>query len=122
MHWFLCRAENVEKDTPISYPFFHSVQKPGDAIEKTLEMFYSPSLLKETKLGPSVRPLCKLVMTFDPKIYDELPQFYNKEGAKWRKLNFTLEMQVSSGEICWKTRYKGIETGSVRTIMGTEDD
>ena len=65
--------------------------------------------------------MCQLVMSFDPKIYDELPKYYNKKGVEWRRLDFTLEMQVSSGEICWKTRYKGIETGSVSTIVGNED-
>jgi len=59
-------------------------------------------------------------MSFDPSIYDELPGHKNENGDEWRELSFTLEMRVTSGEICWSTKYKGMETGSVRSIIGQE--
>lgn len=64
--------------------------------------------------------LCKLVMSFDPKIYDELPRNRAPNGEEWRQLDFVLEMRVSSGETCWTTKYKGKQAGSVSKALGKE--
>jgi hypothetical protein len=73
----------------------------------------------EARLG--VKLLCKLIAAFDPKIYDELPKHKNANG-EWRDLRFTLEMRVTSGEICWSTKYKDVEMGLVKSIMGREGE
>lgn len=66
--------------------------------------------------------LCKLTAAFDPKIYDELPKHKNAKGEEWRDLSFTLEMRVTSGEICWSTKYNGVEMGLVKSVMGQEGE
>ncbi len=64
--------------------------------------------------------LYTLFMSFDPSIYDELPRHRSTKGEEYRELEFELEMRVTSGEICWSTKYKGVETGSVRSTIGQE--
>jgi len=59
-------------------------------------------------------------MSFDEGIFGELPVHTNEKGEKWRKLDFDLEMKVSSGELCWSAKYKGVVTGSVKTVVGYE--
>jgi hypothetical protein len=71
-------------------------------------------------LHKAVKQLCKLKMSFDPSIFEELPVHIIGKGEEWRKLDFNLEMRVSSGELCWSAKYKGTETGSVKTIVGYE--
>jgi hypothetical protein len=61
-----------------------------------------------------------LKISFDPSIFEELPIQINENGQEWRKLDFILEMRVSSGELCWSAKYKGVETGAVKTIVGCE--
>ena len=59
-------------------------------------------------------------MNLDPSIFEELPVHINERGAEWRRLDYVLEMQVSSGEICWSVKYKDTEAGMVKTIVGYE--
>lgn len=68
----------------------------------------------------AVKLLCTLKMEFDPSIFEELPVRVNEKGKEWRKLSYVLEMRVSSGEICWSVKYKDIEAGTVKTIVGYE--
>ena len=68
----------------------------------------------------AVKLLCTLVMSFDLKIYDELPRKRTPNGEEWRQLDFVLEMRISSGEICWTTKYKETHAGSVSKAIGEE--
>jgi len=67
-----------------------------------------------------VRPLCTLQIRIDSTVFEELPILHNKKGEEWRKLDYVLEMRVSSGEICWSVRYKDIEAGTIKTTVGYE--
>ena len=75
-------------------------------------------LIADTLLA--VKMLCTLLMSFDPSIYDELPRYRSTKGGEYGELEFGLEMRVTSGEICWSTKYKGVEIGSVRSKIGQE--
>jgi len=66
-----------------------------------------------------VKPLCRLVLTLDPAIFDELPICTNGD-KEWRHLELLVELQISSGELCWSATYKGINAGRVKTRVGYE--
>jgi hypothetical protein len=61
-----------------------------------------------------------LYLKFDPILFEELPVRVNKKGLQWRPLDYVVEMQVSSGEICWSAKHKDIDAGTIKTIVGYE--
>jgi hypothetical protein len=48
-------------------------------------------------------------MTFEPAVFFDLPVELNEKGEEWRQLDYVLEMQVSSGELCWTVKHKNIK-------------
>jgi hypothetical protein len=58
-------------------------------------------------------------MYFDVGFYNEFPT-RRANGKEWKELGFALKMRITSGQIYWSTRYKGIEIGSVKFTMGKE--
>lgn len=59
-------------------------------------------------------------MHFDSGVFDELPVCVNEKGMDWRQLDYVLEMRVSSGEICWSVKYKDMEAGTIKSVVGYE--
>jgi hypothetical protein len=53
------------------------------------------------------------VKIMHPSIFDELPIQTNMKGVQWRKLQYVLEMQVSSGQLNWTVKHQGIERGKI---------
>ena len=68
-------------------------------------------------LAPGVKLLCKLAISFDASLYDELPKYISPNTKERRVLDFTIEMRLTSGEIKWSTRYKGKAVGSVSATI-----
>lgn len=65
-----------------------------------------------------VKQLCTLTASFDLKLYDKLPARVNKKEVEYRWLDITVEMRLSSGELCWSCKHNGVEAGSVKTVVG----
>jgi hypothetical protein len=84
------------------------------------EIFFSESVVAEMRKEAGVKKLCKLHMTVDPSKFDELPKHRNRMGVEWRQLDCSMELQVSSGQIRWTAKYKGVEAGSIKTTVGYE--
>jgi hypothetical protein len=59
-------------------------------------------------------------MKFDPCLFDDLPVYTNDIGVQWRKLQYVLEMQVSSGQLNWTVKHQGIERGKISTRVEYE--
>jgi hypothetical protein len=62
-----------------------------------------------------VKTLCTLEMKFPTSIFEDLPKRTNDRGVEWRKLQYVLEMQVSSGQLNWTAKHQGIERGEITT-------
>ena len=62
--------------------------------------------------------MCTLNMTFEPAVFFDLPVKLNDKGEEWRQLDYVLEMQVSSGELCWTVKHKNIKAGTIKTVVG----
>lgn len=67
-----------------------------------------------------MKTLCILEMKFDPSLFDNLPVCTNDIGVQWRKLQYVLEMQVSSGQLNWTVKHQGIERGKISTRVEYE--
>jgi len=125
----------------VRHTFFFPVKVVGDLKRLVAKIYYSDSLSGESRIeggwrpllcsacsacshvtneNLGVKPLCKVKVNVDSSIFDELPVHENKDGGEWRQLDYVLEMQVSSGEICWAVKYKDIEAGTVKTLVGYE--
>jgi hypothetical protein len=48
---------------------------------------------------------------FDIAVWDELPETTNANGVKYRKLDYCIEMKVSSSGLDWLLHYEGMEKG-----------
>ena len=59
-------------------------------------------------------------MKFDTSLFDDLPVCTNDIGVQWRKLQYVLEMQVSSGQLNWTVKHQGIERGKISTRVEYE--
>ena len=59
-------------------------------------------------------------MKFDTSLFDDLPVCTNDIGVQWRKLQYVLEMQVSSGQLNWTVKHQGIERGKITTRVEYE--
>lgn len=59
-------------------------------------------------------------MKFNTSIFDELPIRTNDQGVQWRRLQYVLEMQVSSGQLNWTVKHQGIELGKITTGVDYE--
>jgi hypothetical protein len=62
-----------------------------------------------------VKTLCTLEMKFPTSIFEDLPIQTNDQGVEWRKLQYMLEMQVSSGQLNWTAKHQRIERGKITT-------
>ena len=125
----------MEKSEPVQKRFHHTLGSREDLQNAVLTFYYSGSLVAEPRIeqGSSFTPLdwmitdnsilgvkklCTLTASFDPKIYDDLPTRLNKKGQEYRWMDFTVEMRISSGELCWSCKHKGVEAGSVKMVVG----
>jgi len=130
------QGDNVEKEDPVRHGFFFPVPKSRHLEKLIAVIYYSDSLFAESRIEGGkyfylsywgfaeiclgAKPLCTLKVNLDPSIFEELPVHVNEKGEEWRRLDYVLEMRVSSGEICWSAKYKGIEAGMVKMIVGYE--
>jgi len=120
MDWFLKKGADIDKSEPVTHEFFYPIWNRDGLKRLQCNIVYSDAVEAEETVGPGVKLLCTLVMSFDLKIYDELPRKRTLNGEEWRQLDFVLEMRISSGEICWTTKYKGTHAGSASKTIGEE--
>lgn len=122
----------------MKHDFFWPLAETSHLESLSVKIYYSDSMEAESRIESSMwfldigavsciltttigaKLLCTLQMKFDPSVFDELPVFVNEKGISWRRLDYVVEMQVSSGEICWSAKYKDIEAGTIKTIVGYE--
>jgi hypothetical protein len=122
----------------VRHTFFFPVKEVGDLKRLVAKIYYSDSLIGESRIeggwrplpcskcshvtneNLGVKPLCQVKVNVGSSIFDELPVHKNEDASEWRQLDYVLEMQVSSGEICWAVKYKNVEAGTVKTLVGYE--
>lgn len=61
-----------------------------------------------------VKLLCRIDTNFDEEIYDQLPLTGSEGHGGFRKLQFTLEMKVSAGNLSWLVYWGDTERGRAR--------
>ncbi|KAF4630724.1 hypothetical protein G7Y89_g7418 [Cudoniella acicularis] len=118
--WFLKRGDDVDKNEAVKQTYWRTVHARTDIMNFPVIIYFSHSEEAETRKSEEVQPLCKLVISVDERIYDELPVRKNKEGVAFRELDYVLEMRVSSGELCWLATRKGVECGTVKNAIAFE--
>ncbi|KAH6674763.1 hypothetical protein B0J14DRAFT_652947 [Halenospora varia] len=113
MIWFLKKGDNITKDDPVRHPFTIDRSHSSELKNVSEQIYYSSSSEPETRLSGDVKPLCSLDMKFGPRLFQDLPEFINTKGVKWRQLEYVLELKVSSGQLNWVVKHGEMERGSI---------
>lgn len=58
--------------------------------------------------------MCKVKVILDESVYEELPSMTSAAGKKWKKLSYVLELEISSGQLCWSVKRDGVNIGNAK--------
>ncbi|RDW66734.1 hypothetical protein BP5796_09483 [Coleophoma crateriformis] len=111
MHWYIFRGENITKTKPIRHGFYTTVTDAAQLKHVPTHIYFSASSTAATRLELDVLPLCNMVARFDTKLFETLPEKTNRNGIKYRKLEYDIEMKVSSGSLEWSLDFEGMKKG-----------
>lgn len=118
MRWYISRGDNISKTDPIVHHWYRVITDEEQLEEVTTMIHYCTAETAPKTLNSNVRNLCKLTAHFSPETYYELPQKRNPNGVVYRKLNYSIEMKVTSSGLDWMLHYEGQEKG--RATIATD--
>ncbi|RDW62305.1 hypothetical protein BP6252_11738 [Coleophoma cylindrospora] len=122
MDWYIFRGENITKTKPIRHGFYITVTEAAQLKHVLTHIYFSASSTAAPRLEPDVLPLCSMVARFDTKVFETLPEKTNRNGVKYRKLAYEIEMKVSSGSLEWSLDFEGMKKGQASIAIYYQEE
>lgn len=116
----------------MSYNFYKTGMDPTDVLKLSARILYSNKVDQESRISESkvfltstggkfslidfkdVKQLCSIKTRLDPTIWDDLIIYRNAQGLEYRRVYYTIVMEVSGGNPVWRCLYNEEEKGGVK--------
>jgi len=121
IQWYLRRGDDVKKVESVTYHWYEIITSPSELRAVSLDIYISEIDRAPSRMGRGVKRLCTINTHFNEGIYDELPIHNNAFGESYRKLAFTLDMQVSAGNLNWLVYWGAKEQGKAQIHVNYQE-
>ncbi|CAG9936358.1 unnamed protein product [Clonostachys rosea f. rosea IK726] len=113
MLWYLKKGENVSKKEPVKNTFYRTFAKAEDFKDTVTETVQQcEDDVPPTRLGPSIKELCKIHCRLDDIPFESLDDYKGENNQDLKRYMYDIEMVPSGASNIFAVYHQGTKMGS----------